>query len=79
LISVGAIVHRDGTGRVALGGVAHKPWRMETAEAEMPRGAKAVARRLLEGAELTRQNDFKLTLVERKLGAVLADAKRLTP
>src|SRR5215210_3857380 len=27
LISVGAIVHRDGTGRVALGGVAPKPWR----------------------------------------------------
>ena len=43
LISVGAIVQRDGTGRVALGGVAHKPWRVEAAEAEMPRGAKAVA------------------------------------
>ena len=43
LISVGAIVHPDGTGRVALGGVAHKPWRVEAAEAEMPRGAKAVA------------------------------------
>ena len=42
LVSVGAIVQRDGTGRVALGGVAHKPWRVEAAEAEMPRGAKAV-------------------------------------
>ena len=41
----------DGTGRVALGGVAHKPWRIEAAEAEMPRGAKAVAARLLAGAE----------------------------
>ena len=40
------IVQRDGTGRVALGGVAHKPWRVEAAEAEMPRGAKAVAARL---------------------------------
>src|SRR5687768_540990 len=29
LISVAAIVQRDGTGRVALGGVAHKPWRLE--------------------------------------------------
>ena len=29
-----------GTGRVALGGVAHKPWRVEAAEREMPRGAK---------------------------------------
>ena len=43
LVSVAAIVQRDGTGRVALGGVAHKPWRVEAAEAEMPRGAKAVA------------------------------------
>ena len=40
LISVGAIVQRDGTGHVALGGVAHKPWRVEAAEAEMPRGAE---------------------------------------
>jgi xanthine dehydrogenase YagS FAD-binding subunit len=39
LVSVAAIVQRDGTGRVALGGVAHKPWRVEAAEAEMPRGA----------------------------------------
>ena len=42
LVSVAAIVQRDGTGRVALGGVAHKPWRVEAAEAELPRGAKAV-------------------------------------
>jgi xanthine dehydrogenase YagS FAD-binding subunit len=44
LVSVAAIVQRDGTGRVALGGVAHKPWRVEAAEASMPRGAKAVRR-----------------------------------
>ena len=43
LVSVAAIVQRDGTGRVALGGVAHKPWRVEAAERELPRGAKAVA------------------------------------
>ena len=32
----------DGSGRVALGGVAHKPWRVEGAERALPRGAKAV-------------------------------------
>ncbi|HEY9029676.1 MAG TPA: xanthine dehydrogenase family protein subunit M, partial [Burkholderiaceae bacterium] len=42
LVSVAAIVQRDGSGRVALGGVAHKPWRMEAAESAMPQGAKAV-------------------------------------
>ena len=75
LVSVGAIVQRDGTGRVALGGVAHKPWRVEAAEAEMPRGAKAVTAQLLAGAKPTHENAFKLPLVERTLGAVLAEAK----
>ncbi len=75
LISVGAIVHRDGTGRVALGGVAHKPWRVEAAEAGLPRGAKAVTAQLLAGARPTQENSFKLSLVERTLGAVLAEAK----
>ena len=75
LISVGAIVQRDGTGRVALGGVAHKPWRVEAAEAEMPRGAKAVTSQLLAGARTTHENAFKLPLVERTLGAVLTEAR----
>jgi xanthine dehydrogenase YagS FAD-binding subunit len=75
LVSVAAIVQRDGTGRVALGGVAHKPWRIEAAEAELPRGAKAVAARLLADAKPTRENAFKLALAERTLGAVLTDAK----
>ena len=42
LVSVGAIVQPDGAGRVALGGVAPKPWRVEAAEAALPHGAKAV-------------------------------------
>lgn len=75
LVSVGAIVRPDGTGRVALGGVAHQPWRVEAAEAEMPRGAKAVTAQLLAGAKPTHENAFKLKLVERTLGAVLAEAK----
>ena len=75
LISVAAIIQRDGTGRVALGGVAHKPWRVEKAEAEMPRGAKAVVERLLADAKPTPENAFKLKLVERALASVLAEAK----
>jgi xanthine dehydrogenase YagS FAD-binding subunit len=75
LVSVAAIVQRDGTGRVALGGVAHKPWRVEAAEAELPRGAKPVAERLLAGARPRHDNAFKLPLVERTLGAVLIEAR----
>jgi xanthine dehydrogenase YagS FAD-binding subunit len=75
LVSIGAIVQRDGTGRVAVGGIAHKPWRVEAAEAEMPRGAKAVASQLLAGAKPTEANAFKVTLVERTLAAVLTEAK----
>jgi xanthine dehydrogenase YagS FAD-binding subunit len=75
LISVGAIVQKDGTGRVALGGVAHKPWRVDAAETEMPRGAKAMTERLLAGANPTRDNAFKLKLVERTLGWVMTEAR----
>ncbi|MET3844337.1 xanthine dehydrogenase family protein subunit M [Bradyrhizobium sp. OAE829] len=75
LVSVAAIVQRDGSGRVALGGVAHKPWRVEAAEAELPRGAKAVTAKLLADAKPTHENAFKLLLAERTLGAVLAEAR----
>jgi xanthine dehydrogenase YagS FAD-binding subunit len=74
LVSIGAIVQRDGSGRVAVGGIAHKPWRVEAAEAQMARGAKSVASALLANAKPTHDNGFKLTLVERTLGAVLAQA-----
>lgn len=75
LVSVAAIVQRDGSGRVALGGVAPKPWRIEAAETALPQGARATAARLLADARPTPQNAFKVTLVERTLGAVLAQAK----
>ena len=75
LVSVGAIVQRDGTGRIALGGVAPKPWRVEAAEAELPRGAKAATARLLVDAKPTHGNAFKLSLVERTLSVVLTEAR----
>ncbi len=75
LISVAAIIQKDGTGRVALGGVAAKPWRVSEADAEMPNGARAVAAKLLAQATTTPENAFKLKLVERTLASVLAEAK----
>jgi xanthine dehydrogenase YagS FAD-binding subunit len=75
LVSVGLIVHPDGTGRVALGGVAPKPWRDKAAEAELPRGAKVVMAELFAHAKPTQENAFKIQLAERTLGAVLADAR----
>jgi xanthine dehydrogenase YagS FAD-binding subunit len=75
LISVGAIVQKDGTGRVALGGVAHKPWRVEAAEAELSRGAKAAVSAILADAKPTHENAFKLPLIERALGAIITQAR----
>ena len=75
LISVAAIIQKDGTGRVAVGGVAPKPWRLEKAEAELPQGARAAAEILLADAKPTPENAFKLKLVERTLASVLAEAK----
>ena len=75
LVSVAAVIQRDGTGRVAVGGVAHKPWRVEAAEADLPRGPKAVTEQLLAGAKPTHDNAFKVPLVERTLGAVISEAR----
>jgi xanthine dehydrogenase YagS FAD-binding subunit len=75
LVSVAAVVQRDGSGRVALGGVAHKPWRVEAAEAHLPRGAGPAMAAILDGARPTRDNAFKVTLAQRTLAAVLAEAK----
>ena len=76
LISVAAIVQPDGSGRVALGGVAHKPWRVEGAEQKMRNGAKAVVDGLLADARTTRENAFKVPLVQRTLHSVLAEVKK---
>ncbi len=75
IVSVAAVIQKDGTGRVALGGVAHKPWRVEAADAAMPEGAHAVATRLLAGARPTGENAFKLPLVERTMAAAMSEAK----
>lgn len=75
LISVGVVVQPDGSGRVALGGVGYKPWRVKAADAELPRGAKAATSALLAGAKTSHENTYKLPLVERTLAGVLAQAK----
>ena len=75
IVSVATILQRDGSGRVALGGVAHKPWRDAAAEGELVRGAKAVTARAFADAKPTHDNAYKLTLAERTLAAVLIDAR----
>ena len=75
LVSVAAILQRDGTGRVALGGVAHKPWRVDAADAELPHGPTSVTQRLLDGARPQPDNAFKVQLVRRTLVAAITQAK----
>ena len=72
LVSVAAIVGPDGQ-RFAFGGLAHKPWRVEAAE--KLKGAEAIAASVTLGARTTEHNAFKLSLVRRTLGAVLAETK----
>jgi xanthine dehydrogenase YagS FAD-binding subunit len=83
LISVAAALRvEDGIvaeARVALGGVAHKPWRASKAEAALiGRPAteavfRAAADAELAGAKPLRDNAFKIELAARTLTAVLAD------
>ena len=75
LVSVAAVVQKGGSGRVAVGGVAHEPWRVEAADTALPHGAKAVSARLLADAKPTEDNQFKVPLVERTIAAVISQAK----
>lgn len=75
LVSVAAVIQKDGSGRVSFGGVAHKPWRVEAAEAAMPQGAAAVTAQVFADARPTDDNRFKIPLAERALASVIAQAK----
>jgi len=83
LVSVAAIVERDGDtmrgARLALGGVAPKPWRVEAAEEALRdrRVADAAFRAagdiLLRGAQGHGHDDFKIPLAQRSIDAVLRE------
>jgi xanthine dehydrogenase YagS FAD-binding subunit len=65
--------------RLAFGGLAHKPWRVEGAE-QIPAGGADVnpddiADTVLAGAKTTAENGYKLSLVRRMLAACLKDAR----
>ncbi len=87
LVSVATIVDSvDGrvrSARMAFGGLAHKPWRVEAAElalegarsdADAFDGAADAADAMLDGARGHGHNDFKIVLARRTLRAVLAQA-----
>ena len=69
--------------RLALGGVAHKPWRDPSAEALLNGRAateanfEKAADMVLRDAKGYGHNDFKLPLVKRTLTAVLTAATRV--
>ena len=84
LVSVAAALDlRDGVVRdaaIALGGVAHKPWRRTEAEAQLVGRAPTdqafgdAADALLEGAHPASQNGFKVTLARRAIVRALQTA-----
>jgi xanthine dehydrogenase YagS FAD-binding subunit len=88
LVSVAAALDMDGgtirAARIALGGVAHKPWRVEEAEAALagntpgPDAFGAAADIVLRGATGYGQNDFKLTLARNAIEQALTAAARGT-
>jgi xanthine dehydrogenase YagS FAD-binding subunit len=82
LVSVAVALTMDGDSvrdvRVALGGVAHKPWRRRDAEAHL-RGKTAAAfplfaEALLEGAQPLAHNAFKVELAKRAIVRALENA-----
>jgi len=73
LVSVGAILFKDGSGKIAVGGVAPKPWRNVSAEKLIRSGVKEFTSELLKGARPTQENAFKLTLVQRTIEGILTE------
>lgn len=71
--------------RIALGGVAHKPWRVPAAEALLngqaasPELFQQAATRILDGAVGQGENDFKIELARRAIARALAQAVAGTP
>jgi xanthine dehydrogenase YagS FAD-binding subunit len=64
-------------GRIALGMVAHKPWRAAEAEAARAAGASPAESMAaeLEGASAQARNDYKISLVSRLGAAAIAEAR----
>jgi len=83
LVSVAAVVELDGdkikSARLALGGVAHKPWRAVNAERQLanapatPDSFSAAGDVALQGAQSYGHNDFKIALASRTIAQTLAD------
>lgn len=89
LVSVAAVIETDGdkvkNARIALGGVAHKPWRAVEAERQLT-GApvtadsfNAAGEAAMKGARGYGQNDFKIALASRTVAQALADAATHEP
>jgi len=77
LVSLAAIVQRDGSARLAFGGVAPKPWRVEDAETQLLRGGvHTFFAAAFKGAAPQQDNAFKLKLAERLATDVLHPARR---
>ncbi len=64
--------------RVAFGGLAHKPWRVEAAEGLAAAGAdlKDISEAVLSGAQTTEHNAYKIPLTFRTLAATLEQASK---
>ncbi len=77
-VSLALIAHSEGgrvvVDRLAFGGLAHKPWRVEAAELG-PSEPDAIADIALAGARPTADNSYKLPLARRMLAAALEAAK----
>jgi xanthine dehydrogenase YagS FAD-binding subunit len=75
LVSAAGVIQKDGNIRVAFGGVAPKPWRVEAAESEIAADRKAATSQIFADARPTEENKFKIPLADRALAAVIAEAR----
>ena len=87
LVSVAAALEMNGNvikqARIALGGVAHKPWRVEEAEDLLvgkegsEEAYRNAADRILQGAQGFAHNNFKIDLAKRAVVRALTEAAKM--
>lgn len=76
VVSVAAVLGKDGVSRFAFGGLAPKPWRVTAADGAAASGAKAVADAALAGARTTEHNAFKMDLTARTLASIFRQQEK---
>ncbi|BFM07745.1 FAD binding domain-containing protein [Halioxenophilus aromaticivorans] len=77
IVSAAMVFQPDGSARVAFGGLAPKPWRVEFAEKLLTTDIDEYVRLAFSGARATHENQFKIPLAKQILKTLISKHREL--